>query len=112
VLLGDRPGNTTAQRLADGIWARCAPFILGSLPAAAASAVLVSSGLEGAPYAPLAAAVAAALPLAVAAWPIAAPLLEIARFSGMSAAEIEEVVRVKEPVQVGQGHGRVMPTRK
>lgn len=102
VLLGDRPGNTTAQRLADAIWANCSPFILGSIPAAVASAIIVSSSLDAGAATPLAAGAAALLPLAAAAWPVAAPLLEISRFAGMSAAEIEETVQVKEPVQVGE----------
>ncbi|GAB4818160.1 hypothetical protein N2152v2_005206 [Parachlorella kessleri] len=102
VLLGDRPGHTTAQRLADAIWDNWAPFLLGSIPAAVASAIIMSSGLEEAPYGPLAAAAAAAVPLAVAAWPVAAPLVDIAKFAGLSAREIEETVRVKEPVQASQ----------
>lgn len=55
VLLGDRPAGTTAQRLADGIWAKCSPFLLGSIPAAIASAVIVSSSLDAGPLTPLAA---------------------------------------------------------
>lgn len=48
----------------------------------------------------LAAGAAAVLPVAAAAWPIVAPLREISQLAGMSAAQIEEAVRVKEPVQV------------
>lgn len=103
VLLGDLPADTTGQRLADAILASTAPLLLGSLAASAASAIVLSQGLldSGAPANPLVVAAAAALPLAAALVPVVAPLGEVARFAGMSAAQIEDTVRLKEPIQVG-----------
>lgn len=111
-LLGDRPARITARRLTAAIWAKCAPFLLGSVPAAVGTFLAVSAVLEGRlgdvaldpatlPLPPAAlAAAAAALPVAAAAWPVAGPLLEIYRLGGMSAGEIEQIVRVEEAVQV------------
>lgn len=102
VLLGDRPAGATAVRLARAIWASWGPICLGALPAAAASALIVAQGIDstGGGGVPGAVALAAAVPLAAAALPVAAPLLEVWRFSKLSAAEIEDTVRLEEPLQV------------
>eukprot|EP00887_Chlorella_sp_A99_P000855 scaffold5.g855.t1 len=102
VYLGDRPADTTAARLAAAVWESSRLQLLGSILAALASAAIVWEGMEpaaGGGAAAAAAAAAAALPLAVGAWPVAAPLLEVAQFAGKSAAEIEGLVAVKEPLQ-------------
>jgi hypothetical protein len=110
VLLGDRPVGVTGFRLARAMWASSAPLLLGALPAAAAAAVLVSQALQEDPAAPAAAPLlAAALPLGAAAAPILAPLLEVWRFSRMGGAEIEETVRLKEPLQRAGGDPAAAP---
>jgi pheromone shutdown protein TraB len=93
VLLGDRPAGVTKARLGKAVARR---FLVGALPVASVVAVVGADGLNGA-GAPLAAVVAAAaLPLGAAAWTVAAPLLEIFRFSRLSAAEIEAAARPAE----------------
>lgn len=113
VLLGDRPASVTGLRLAQGIWRSSAPFLLGSIPAAIAGAIITTSGasdaLQGSPAALAAPVVAVVLPLAAAMWPILAPLLEIQRFSKMSAAEIEETVRIKELLQNSDSNSAAEP---
>lgn len=103
VLLGDRPSGITAARLAAGIWEGSGLQLLASIPAACASGIVVGQALEPGPAATVAAAAAALLPLAAGAWPFAGPLLEIAAFSRKSATEIEELVRVKEPLSQSVG---------
>lgn len=105
MLLGDLPADTTGRRLADAILSSMAPLLGGALAASIASAVVIGQGLldSGAPASPAAVAAAAALPLAAALAPVAAPLLEVSKFAGMSAQQIEDTVRLKEPVQVSGG---------
>jgi hypothetical protein len=100
--LGDAPADTTAQRLASAILSASLPRILGSLVASVASGIVLYQGLldSGAPANPAAVAAAAALPVVVALAPVVAPLVEVARFAGLSAQEIEDTVRLKEPLQV------------
>lgn len=107
VHLGDLPADTTGRRLADGILSSSLPLLLGSVVAAATSAIVLSQGLldSGAAANPLAVAGLSAVPLAAALAPVVAPLLEVGRFAGMSAQQIEDTVRLKEPIQVGQGGG-------
>ncbi|KAL4443721.1 hypothetical protein ABPG75_011458 [Micractinium tetrahymenae] len=101
VHLGDLPGDTTGRRLADAILSSSLPLLLGSLVASAASAIVLSQGLldSGAPANPAAVAAAAALPVALALAPVVAPLLEVRKFAGLSASQIEDTVRLSEPLQ-------------
>lgn len=99
VMLADRPARTTALRLSQGIWQSIFPYTLGALTASIAGAI----GVLEATHHPEAAALAALVPLGVSAWPIAAPLLEVSQFSKKNAEEIENIVRVREPVQMEDG---------
>ncbi|EFN58262.1 hypothetical protein CHLNCDRAFT_57092 [Chlorella variabilis] len=101
VHLGDAPADATGRRLADAILSSSLPTLAGGLAASAASAVVISQGLldSGAPGSPAAVLAAAVLPLALALAPVVAPLVEVARFAGMSAQQIEDTVRLKEPLQ-------------
>lgn len=107
VHLGDLPADTTGRRLADAILASSLPLLLGSLVASAASAVVLSQGLldSGAPANPAAVAAAALLPVVLALAPVVAPLLEVKKFAGLSASQIEDTVRLSEPLQVGWAAG-------
>ena len=108
VHLGDRPATTTSERLAAGIWAGSSLQLLGSIPASVASAIIVWQGMEpGGAGSAAAVAAAALLPLLAGAWPVLGPLLEIAQFSGKDAATIEDLVRVKEKLQVRVGAQQV-----
>ncbi len=102
VHLGDLPANTTGQRLADGVLKSSLPLLLGSVVASLTSAIVLTQGLldSGAPPNPLAVAGLSAVPLLAALAPVVAPLVEVARFAGMSASQIEDTVRLKEPIQV------------
>ena len=113
VLLGDAPADTTGRRLADGILRASLPLLLGAAVASVTSAIVLSQGLadSGAPPNPLAVAALSAVPLGAALAPVLAPLVEVARFAGMSAQQIEETVRLQEPVQVGFAWRCVMPGR-
>jgi hypothetical protein len=104
VHLGDAPADATGRRLADAILSSSLPLLLGSLVASATSAVVIWQGLldSGAPAHPLAVAAAAAVPLAAALAPVVSPLVEVARFAGMSGQQIEDTVRIQEPLQVGR----------
>lgn len=51
----------------------------------------------------VAGAAAAALALA---WPVLAPFVEVWRFSKLSGPEVEEVVAIKEPLQVRDADSR------
>lgn len=102
IYLGDRPASVTGRRLAQGIWSSSAPFLLGAVPAAIAAAIVTSEGL-GAGGSPLAPLFAALLPLVAGVWPVASPLVEVWRFSRLSASDIEDVVRLKEPLQRPDG---------
>ncbi|KAL4533120.1 hypothetical protein Ndes2526A_g08570 [Nannochloris sp. 'desiccata'] len=103
VYLADRPASVTGRRLAQGIWKSYSPFLLGAVPAAITGAIITSSVADSTPLTSLAtfapSTFAVVVPLAAALWPILAPLLEIRKFSKMSAAEIEDIVKIKEPLQ-------------
>ncbi|KAH7616177.1 hypothetical protein Ndes2526B_g08279 [Nannochloris sp. 'desiccata'] len=103
VYLVDRPASVTGRRLAQGIWKSYSPFLLGAVPAAITGAIITSSVADSTPLTSLAtfapSTFAVVVPLAAALWPILAPLLEIRKFSKMSAAEIEDIVKIKEPLQ-------------
>jgi pheromone shutdown protein TraB len=103
VYLVDRPASVTGRRLAQGIWKLHSPFLLGAVPAAFAGAIITSSVADSTTPTSLTTLAptlfAVVVPLAVALWPILAPLLEIQKFSKMSAAGIEDIVKLKEPLQ-------------
>jgi pheromone shutdown protein TraB len=100
VYLVDRPASVTGRRLAQGIWKSHSPLLLGAVPAAIAGAAITSSVATDTLQAGVAPVVfAILLPFAAALWPIAAPLLEIQKFSKMSGEQIEEAVSIKEPLQ-------------
>ncbi|PRW56496.1 actin binding [Chlorella sorokiniana] len=101
VHLGDMPADTTGRRLADGILKSSLPLLLGSVVASITSAIVLTQGLSdsGAPANPLAVAALSAVPLLAALAPVVAPLVEVSRFAGMSASQIEDTVRLKEPIQ-------------
>lgn len=102
VHLGDVPADTTGRNLADGILKSSLPLLLGSVVASITSAIVLSQGVadSGAAANPLAVAGLSAVPLLAALAPVVAPLLEVAKFAGMSASQIEDTVRLKEPIQV------------
>jgi hypothetical protein len=98
VLLGDMPASITKKHLAKGIWAKSAPMLLGAGTATVAGAMIVMATTPVSEALPVVAA-AVSIPLAIALWPILAPLLEVRKFAGLTAAEIEECVRIKEPLE-------------
>lgn len=109
---GDRPTDVSQRRLAAAITgasgsrlaaalgllvagiAASSAHLLPDVEAAAATvtgnAALGDAGIVGC-------AAAAALALA---WPVLAPFVEVWRFSKLSGQEVEDVVAVKEPLQV------------
>lgn len=98
VILGDRPAFVTQRRLAQGIWGALAPRaavgLIGfntAIVAGAAQIVPASVCYEA-----MAASVVATLALLT---PVALPYLEMWRFSGLNAEEIENTVDLPEPVQ-------------
>jgi len=103
VYLVDRPASVTGRHLAQGIWKVHSPFLLGAVPAAIAGALITSSVADNTTATSLTTILpsifAVVVPLAAALWPILAPLVEIQRFSKMSAVEIEDIVKLKEPLQ-------------
>jgi pheromone shutdown protein TraB len=109
VLLGDRPAPVTAVRMADAVFASSALQLFGGILASIAGVIIVVSssdvlGIETTtPTILFPATIAAAiLPLAIGSWPIAAPLLEIRAFSSLkTASEVENAVKLKEPMQKG-----------
>uniref|UniRef100_A0A061R0E3 Uncharacterized protein n=1 Tax=Tetraselmis sp. GSL018 TaxID=582737 RepID=A0A061R0E3_9CHLO len=97
--LGDRPTDITRQRLAAGMFSATAPQSIAGVAAFIGTAAIAAAGAvpEGVP--PMAAVGVAAAVLGVSLWPILGPLVEVGRFSRMSAASIEEAVRVKTPIK-------------
>jgi pheromone shutdown protein TraB len=97
VILGDRPALVTQRRLAQGIWAALTPRAIVGL--VAFNALVLGGSLEvlepSAAYGALGVSLVAT---AATMLPVAAPFLEIWRFSTMSAEEIEATVAVKEPI--------------
>ncbi|CAL8464277.1 g3812 [Coccomyxa elongata] len=98
VHLGDLPANIMAPRLGDGVW-RAALISLGLVVAAASAAVAgelthrLPEGTEA-----LAAGGVAAV-AALAALPLVSPLVQIWLLAQKSKEEIEDIVRMKEPLQ-------------
>lgn len=101
VLLADRPTLVTERRMADGLAADAGVRLLaalgvlvGSMTVAWGTSLLPDSADGGVLAAGLAAAAAVAAP-------VVGPFLEVSRFADMSAAEIEDAVAVKEPIDQG-----------
>jgi hypothetical protein len=112
VVLGDRPAMVSQRRLADGMFVSTAARLaaaVGLLAAAAAAPrvagvadALGGAGLPGGDAGVQAAAAAAGLVAAAGVmWPVLGPLVEVWRFSRLDGPQVEEVVVVKEPIQVG-----------
>lgn len=109
---GDRPTDVSQRRLAAAITGASGGRLLGALsllvagitsasahllPDVEAAAAAVTGSTAAADAGIVAGAAAAALALA---WPVLAPFVEVWRFSKLSAPEVEEVVAIKEPLQV------------
>jgi hypothetical protein len=109
---GDRPTDVSQRRLAAAISGASGGRLIASLGLlvagivsatthvlpdveAAAAAVVGSSAAADAGFVGGAAAAALAL-----AWPVLEPFVEVWRFSQLSGQEVEDVVAIKEPLQV------------
>ena len=110
VLLGDAPASRTSKEIAAGVL-KALPLALGAAVASVAGAVAVLSGKVDVSSSSLpldistpeaqAAAVAAAAAASLAAfWPLVGPLIQIERFSKLSAEQIEKDVAPREPLSV------------
>lgn len=99
-ILNDRPAGITQRKLGSSMLAaltgNLAAAVLAVAVAAAAGAQdLVPDSADPALVAASAAAATACL------WPLLGPLCEVSKFADMSATEVEEAVRVKQPIQEG-----------
>ncbi|KAG2492108.1 hypothetical protein HYH03_009599 [Edaphochlamys debaryana] len=101
VLLCDRPTDVTDQRMAAGLGADAGvrlisalAIIIGTAIFNASTSILPDGGEAGA----LAAAFAAA---AAVAAPVVGPFIEVSRFAGMTAEQIEDAVAIKEAIDQG-----------
>jgi hypothetical protein len=110
VLLGDAPASRTSKQLAAGVL-KALPLALGAAVASVGAAAAVLSGRVdasslpasldvSAPEAQAAVAAAAAAASLAAFWPLVGPLVQIERFSKLSAEQIEEDVAPREPLSV------------
>ena len=110
VLLGDAPASRTSKQLAAGVL-KALPLALGAAVASVGAAVAVLSGRVDAsslpasldvstPEAQAAVAAAAAAASLAVFWPLVGPLVQIERFSKLSAEQIEEDVAPREPLSV------------
>jgi pheromone shutdown protein TraB len=98
IVLADRPAFVSQRRLAQGVWGSLFPrFIVGLLTFNGAvfmgSFGLVDQGLASN------AAVLSILGTLASFVPVALPFYEIWQFSKLSGEEIEQAVRVPEPIQ-------------
>lgn len=102
VILGDRPAFVTQRRLAQGIWGALAPRATVGL--IGFNTAIVAGVAQVVPasvcYEAMAASIVATLALLT---PVALPYLEMWRFSGLNAEEIEDTVDLPEPVQQNLG---------
>lgn len=109
---GDRPSNVSQRRLAAAITGASGGRLAAALgllvsgivaasthvlPDVEAAAAVVTGSAAAADAGLVGAAAAASLALA---WPVLAPFVEVWRFSQLSGEEVEEVVAIKEPLQV------------
>lgn len=98
VFLGDRLSSVTSQRLLQGMVASSLPYLATSAAVSLASWVAPPVLLHATPSLPASIVITAASFLA-AIWPLYSPIQEIQKFSEMSASQIEDAVRVTEPLQ-------------
>lgn len=98
VFLGDRLSSVTSQRLLQGMVISSLPYLATSAAISLASWVAPPLLLHATPSLPASAVITAASFLA-AVWPLYSPIQEIQKFSEMSASQIEDAVRVTEPLQ-------------
>lgn len=98
VFLGDRLSSVTSQRLLQGMVISSLPYVATSAAVSLASWVAPPVLLHATPSLPASLVITAASFLA-AFWPLYSPIQEIKKFSEMSASEIEDAVRVTEPLQ-------------
>jgi hypothetical protein len=115
---GDRPSDVSQRRLAAAITAASGSRLVAALgvllagivtatahvlPDVEAAAATLTGSAATADASLVGAAAAASLALA---WPVLAPFVEVWRFSQLSGEELEEVVAIKEPLQVRTGGTR------
>lgn len=98
ILLGDQPSSKTGRALAEGLWISSCPWFLGASFATLATGIVASGSLESV-QAALACGLVGTATFSVALWPLIAPLREIDALSKLSASDIEEAVRVREPLE-------------
>ena len=96
--LGDRPASITGRRLAAGMVSSSLVKVAAAVGVSCASFFADQSfiPLWPGPAASLAISTAA---FAAASWPLISPILEIKSFSELTAAQIEENVKVTAPLQ-------------
>jgi pheromone shutdown protein TraB len=98
IFLGDRCASITAERLLKAMIASSLPLFLAGAVVSTASWFTppLLLNMQSSLPATLATTVVS---MATAAWPLISPILEIKAFSELSAREIENAVRVNEPLQ-------------
>lgn len=110
---GDRPTDVSQRRLAAAMSGASGGRLVAALgllvagvvsaathvlPDVEAAAAAVTGSAAAADAGIVAGAAAAALAVA---WPVLEPFVEVWRFSRLSGQEVEDVVAIKEPLQVG-----------
>lgn len=98
IFLGDRRASITAERLLKAMIASSLPLYLAGAVASAASWLTPPLLLNLQPSIPVT-LMTACISIGAASWPLLSPILEIKAFSELSAKEIENAVRVNEPLQ-------------
>jgi hypothetical protein len=112
VLLGDRPTDVSQRRLAAAITGASGGRLAAALGVLIAGVVATAThalpsveaaaaAATGAPAAGNAGILAGAVAAAAAlAWPVLSPFAEVWRFGQLSGEQVEDVVAIKEPLQV------------
>lgn len=98
IFLGDRRASITGERLLKAIIASSLPLYLAGAAFSMASWLTPTLLLNVPSSMPITLATFF-VSIAAASWPLISPILEIKAFSEMSAKEIENAVRVNEPLQ-------------
>ena len=98
VYLGDRPSSVTGVRLARAMVISSIPYYAVAL-AASISSWTFGNQVFDAQFSPALSLGVSIASFAAATWPLLSPILEIKQFSEMSASQIEDAVRVREPLQ-------------
>lgn len=99
VQLFDKPAEAMAQQMADAIWSRTLPLLVGALALGAATLAATLSH-SGPPEATPILALGALGFLAGGLLPVLKPLLEVQQLSQLTGDQIEAAVDVKQPLQV------------